>query len=73
MASGSAGCSPWDVAAGAVLVREAGGFVTEIDGGDFMKTGAMIAANNALLPHLTKAVRGAEARSPACGEARGRT
>ncbi len=52
------GLSPWDVAAGAVLVREAGGFVGEIDGGDFMKTGAVIAANSALMPHLTKAVRG---------------
>lgn len=50
--------SPWDIAAGAVIVREAGGFVKEIDGGDFMKTGAVIAANERLLPHLTKAVRG---------------
>jgi myo-inositol-1(or 4)-monophosphatase len=50
--------SPWDVAAGAVLVREAGGFVKEIDGGDFLKTGAVIAANEKLLPLLTKAVRG---------------
>src|SRR5262249_23873787 len=29
----------WDVAAGAVIVREAGGFVAELDGGDFMQTG----------------------------------
>ena len=53
------GLQPWDVAAGAVLVREAGGFVREIDGGDFLKTGAIIAANERLLPLLTKAVRGA--------------
>src|SRR6202034_770052 len=26
--------SPWDMAAGMILVREAGGFVTDIDGGD---------------------------------------
>lgn len=52
------GLSPWDVAAGAVLVREAGGFVSEIDGGDFMKTGAIICANNALMAQLTKTVRG---------------
>lgn len=51
--------APWDIAAGAVIVREAGGFVTEIDGGDFMKTGAIIAANSTLMPHFTKAVRGA--------------
>jgi myo-inositol-1(or 4)-monophosphatase len=46
--------SAWDIAAGAVLVREAGGFVKEIDGGDFMKTGSVIAANERLLPMLTK-------------------
>lgn len=51
--------SPWDVAAGAIIVREAGGFVKEIDGGDFLKTGAIIAANERLLPLLTKTVRGA--------------
>lgn len=48
----------WDVAAGAVLVREAGGFVKEIDGGDFLKTGAIVAANEKLLPQLTQTVRG---------------
>ncbi len=53
------GLSPWDVAAGAIIVREAGGFVKEIDGGDFLKTGALIAANERLLPLLTKTVRGA--------------
>jgi len=52
------GLSAWDVSAGAVLVREAGGFVKEIDGGDFLQTGAVIAANDRLLPLLTKAVRG---------------
>ncbi|HRO04580.1 MAG TPA: inositol monophosphatase family protein, partial [Terricaulis sp.] len=51
--------SAWDVAAGAIIVREAGGFVKEIDGGDFLKTGAVIAANERLLPLLTKTVRGA--------------
>ncbi len=50
--------SSWDVAAGAVLVREAGGFVKEIDGGDFLKTGAVIAANERLLGPLTQMVRG---------------
>jgi myo-inositol-1(or 4)-monophosphatase len=47
----------WDVAAGAVLVREAGGMVTEIDGGDFMKTGAVLASNATLTPILTKTLR----------------
>ena len=53
------GLSPWDIAAGAVLVREAGGFAKEIDGGDFMQTGAIVAANERLLPLLTKTLRGA--------------
>ena len=30
--------SPWDIAAGIIIVREAGGFVTDIDGGDAMFT-----------------------------------
>jgi myo-inositol-1(or 4)-monophosphatase len=48
----------WDVAAGAVLVREAGGAVNEIDGGDFMKTGAIVASNPTLVGPLTQTVRG---------------
>lgn len=48
----------WDIAAGAVLVREAGGVVNEIDGGDFMKTGAVVAANQPLIAQLTQTVRG---------------
>ena len=36
----------WDVAAGAVLVREAGGYVTEIEGGrNFLTAGSILAAN----------------------------
>ena len=43
------GLNPWDVAAGIVLVREAGGFVSEIDGGPNMLTsGSLLAANNEL-------------------------
>lgn len=48
----------WDIAAGAVLVREAGGVVNEIDGGDFMKTGAVVTANQPLIAQLTQTVRG---------------
>lgn len=48
----------WDIAAGAVLVREAGGFAKEIDDGDFMQSGAIIAANSSLIAPLAKAVRG---------------
>ena len=51
--------SPWDVAAGAVIVREAGGFAKDIDDDDFMKTGNIVASNERLTPLLTKALRGA--------------
>jgi myo-inositol-1(or 4)-monophosphatase len=50
--------SPWDIAAGVVLVREAGGFAREIDGADFMETGSVIAANQKLLDQLNDVVRG---------------
>jgi myo-inositol-1(or 4)-monophosphatase len=52
------GLSAWDVAAGAVLVREAGGHAKEIDGGDFLQTGAIVAANDRLLPLLTRTLHG---------------
>jgi len=40
------GLSPWDIAAGALIVREAGGFVGDLRGGDeFMKSGNIVAAN----------------------------
>jgi myo-inositol-1(or 4)-monophosphatase len=38
--------SPWDMAAGVILVREAGGFVTDLDGGEDMFTKGHIAAGN---------------------------
>ena len=38
--------SPWDMAAGLLLVREAGGFVTAIEGGDAMFTQRNIVAGN---------------------------
>jgi myo-inositol-1(or 4)-monophosphatase len=37
---------PWDMAAGALLVREAGGFVSDAAGGDkFLETGEIVAGN----------------------------
>ena len=38
--------SPWDLAAGLILVREAGGFVTDLDGGDAVLTKGQVAAGN---------------------------
>jgi myo-inositol-1(or 4)-monophosphatase len=38
--------SPWDMAAGILLVREAGGFVSDLDGGEAILTKGNIAAGN---------------------------
>jgi myo-inositol-1(or 4)-monophosphatase len=38
--------SPWDLAAGLILVREAGGYVTDLDGGDAVLTKGNVAAGN---------------------------
>ena len=39
------GLSPWDIAAGALLVEEAGGTVTDLDGGgNFLSSGSVLAA-----------------------------
>jgi myo-inositol-1(or 4)-monophosphatase len=41
--------SAWDIAAGALLIREAGGLVTDLDGGDrFLETGNVIAGGAAV-------------------------
>lgn len=43
------GLSPWDVAAGILMVREAGGYVTAIDGGAArLDGGSILAANDSL-------------------------
>ncbi len=40
---------PWDLAAGIVIVREAGGFVTDLDGSEKMlESGDVVAANSSL-------------------------
>jgi len=43
--------SPWDIAAGSLLVREAGGFVTDLDGGDAIFTKGQVAAGNDIMHH----------------------
>ena len=53
------GLSPWDIAAGIVLVREAGGFVSDFSARDLaFKSGDVVAANSALHVPLLKALRG---------------
>jgi myo-inositol-1(or 4)-monophosphatase len=54
--------SPWDMAAGLLLVREAGGFVTDLDGGeDMLRKGHVVAGNEALHRHLLKVLQQAGA------------
>ncbi|MGH6956732.1 MAG: inositol monophosphatase family protein [Caulobacteraceae bacterium] len=53
--------NPWDVAAGLLLVSEAGGMVTDAEGGDAMLTGkSILAANDALHPLILQRLRAAE-------------
>jgi myo-inositol-1(or 4)-monophosphatase len=52
------GLSTWDIAAGAVLVREAGGYVTDVNGHDgFMATGDVIAGNERMQTELMKLLK----------------
>jgi myo-inositol-1(or 4)-monophosphatase len=50
--------SPWDIAAGALLIREAGGAVTDFDGGDrFLDRGNVIAGAPGVAAGLLRAAR----------------
>jgi myo-inositol-1(or 4)-monophosphatase len=52
------GLSPWDIAAGMLLVREAGGYVSDLSGGHSMMTsGDILAANDHLHLPLAALVR----------------
>ncbi len=52
------GLSPWDIAAGLLLVREAGGFVSDLAGGQTMLTsGDVLAANDRLHLPLAALIR----------------
>jgi len=54
------GLKPWDIAAGVLLVREAGGFVGDHEGGDtFMKSGNIVAANPKLFKLMIQGIRSA--------------
>jgi myo-inositol-1(or 4)-monophosphatase len=54
------GLKPWDVAAGILLVREAGGFVSDLDGGSrTLETGHILVANETLHPMLLKLLKAA--------------
>jgi myo-inositol-1(or 4)-monophosphatase len=56
---------PWDVAAGIVLVREAGGFVSEIEGAGRPESGrSVLAANDLLHRPLQRLLGGGRAERP---------
>ncbi|MGD9738396.1 MAG: inositol monophosphatase family protein [Bauldia sp.] len=47
------GLHPWDMAAGIVLIEEAGGIVSDVDGGrGMMENGSVVAGNTTLQPRL---------------------
>lgn len=53
------GLSPWDIAAGALMVEEAGGKVTTLGGGEFqLETGEILASNSGLHKWLVDQVKG---------------
>ncbi len=59
------GLAPWDVAAGIVIVREAGGLVSEIDGGaDMLRGESIVAANDSLHMRVRKLIHDATRRAP---------
>ncbi len=57
------GLEPWNQAAGALLVREAGGFITELAGGSkMMDSGSIVAANDQLHTDMLRILEIAEIR-----------
>jgi len=53
-----AGLKPWDIAAGSLLVREAGGLVADFDGNqDFLDSGDVVAANRRSFNELMSIVK----------------
>jgi myo-inositol-1(or 4)-monophosphatase len=67
--------APWDLAAGILLVREAGGFVSDLDGGDAILAKGHVAAGNDTmhreLLRLLKEASKAAAKESAQGSAQG--
>jgi myo-inositol-1(or 4)-monophosphatase len=64
------GIKPWDMAAGLVILREAGGFATDPEGGEPYPSGNVVVGNPALQPRLREMVaEGIGAASAAAGRA----
>ena len=50
--------SPWDIAAGAILIREAGGEISDVYGlSGYMKSGDVLASNGKIHDELKKITR----------------
>jgi len=55
------GLGPWDIAAGALIVREAGGVTIDYDAGDeYLSKGSIIAGNEKIVRKAVKLIRGKE-------------
>jgi myo-inositol-1(or 4)-monophosphatase len=62
------GLQAWDIAAGMLLVREAGGYATDADGGPtLLETGNIVAGNQAVHRALLEVLAGAR-REPVAAE-----
>lgn len=56
------GLKLWDIAAGVLLIKEAGGIVSDLQGGEeYMKSGNVVAANPTLMRQLLKTIKSADA------------
>ncbi len=52
------GLSPWDIAAGGLIIEEAGGVITDFGGGsEYLSTGNVVAGNRAIQAELLKEVQ----------------
>jgi len=53
-----AGLKPWDIAAGVLLIQEAGGLVTDFDGGEnYMATGNVVGGNPKVFSQLLQVIQ----------------
>ncbi|GAB6183909.1 inositol monophosphatase family protein [Thermodesulfovibrio hydrogeniphilus] len=50
--------SPWDIAAGTLLIKEAGGVVSDFEGGEnYLSTGNIVAGNTSVHPFLIEKIK----------------
>ncbi|MEL6377960.1 MAG: inositol monophosphatase family protein, partial [Pseudomonadota bacterium] len=58
------GLQPWDIAAGIILVREAGGVSSALEGGELVDSGSILASTPDLHPQVERLLRMAGKRTP---------